>query len=84
MPFRKSHEIVGRWVRKAEKRGISLADLPDEVIRAGGEASSGIAFGEIFDWKRSVEARDVAGGTSRRSVLEQIETARARLLVEPE
>ena len=84
VPFRESHEIVGRWVREAEKRGISLADLPDEVIRAGGEASSGIAFGEIFDWKRSVEARDVAGGTSRRSVLEQIETARARLLVEPE
>ena len=80
VPFRKSHEIVGRWVREAEKRGVSLADLPDEVIRAGGEACSGIVFDEVFDWERSVEARDAPGGTSRRSVLKQIEDARARLL----
>ncbi len=80
VPFRESHEIVGRWVREAEKLGVSLADLPDEVIRAGGEASSGIVFDEVFNWERSVEARDVPGGTSRRSVLKQIESARARLL----
>ncbi len=80
VPFRKSHEIVGGWVREAEKRGISLADLPDEVIGAGGAGSSEIALDEIFDWERSVEARAVAGGTSRRSVVDQIKSARARLM----
>lgn len=78
VPFRASHETVGRLVREAESRGVTLRDLPEEVFR-----SASVAFPsdikEIFDWERSVEARDVPGGTSRRAVLQQIEQAREQL-----
>ena len=80
VPFRESHEIVGGWVREAEKRGVSLADLPAGVTGRWGGAVSGPALEEIFDWERSVEARAVEGGTSRGSVLSQIRHARSRLL----
>ena len=78
VPFRESHEIVGRLVREAESRGLSLSELPDAVFRA---ASPDFPenVGEIFDWERSVEARDVHGGTSRRAVLEQIERVKSQL-----
>jgi argininosuccinate lyase len=78
VPFRASHEIVGRLVREAESRGVPLSDLPEEVFRSASPAfPSGIK--KIFDWERSVEARDVPGGTSRRAVLQQIEQAKAQL-----
>lgn len=80
VPFRESHEIVGGWVREAEKRGVSLADLPAEVTGGWGGAVSGPALEEIFDWEHSVEARAVEGGTSRGSVLSQIRHARLHLV----
>ncbi len=76
MPFRQSHGIVGRLVVEAERRGVALADLPDDVFY---EASPAFPerIKEVFDWEGSVEARDLPGGTSRRAVLAQIEMARA-------
>jgi len=78
VPFRASHETVGRLVREAESRGVPLPDLPEEVFRSASAAFPS-DIKEIFDWERSVEARDVPGGTSRRAVLQQIEQARAQL-----
>jgi argininosuccinate lyase len=75
VPFRRSHEIIGELVREAEDRGVRLADLPDEVF-VGAHPAFGSGMREVFDWERSVEARDVPGGTSRRSVLAQLESAR--------
>jgi argininosuccinate lyase len=60
VPFRTSHEVIGRLVRKAEVRGVPL--------------SSG-----VFDWEASTDARDVAGGTSARSIREQLAEAARRL-----
>jgi len=78
VPFRQTHEIVGRLVREAEERGVSLMDLPVEVFSAAHPAfADGVAH--VFDWERSVEARDLPGGTSRRAVMAQIEEAKARL-----
>jgi argininosuccinate lyase len=75
VPFRRSHELIGALVRRAEEEGCALEDLPDEVF-----LEIHPAFGEnvraCFDWERSVEARDVVGGTSRRAVEEQMEAAR--------
>jgi argininosuccinate lyase len=78
VPFRRSHEIIGALVREAEDRGIALSELPDEDFAAAHPAF-GPGFRDALDSERSVEARDVPGGTSRKSVRAQIEVARARL-----
>ena len=78
VPFRESHEVVGRLVRRAEERGVSLATLEVAAFR-----EEHPAFGEdvpaVFDWIRSVDSRDSEGGTSKRAVAAQIEAARIRL-----
>jgi argininosuccinate lyase len=78
IPFRKSHEIVGGLVREAERLGVPLSGLPDEAFRKASDAFPS-SVREVFDFERSVEARDLPGGTSRRSVLAQIVSARAKL-----
>jgi argininosuccinate lyase len=78
VPFRKSHEVVGRLVRRAEEAGVSLSALDLGAFRAEHEAFGDDVLG-VFDWARSADARDSEGGTSRRSVLTQIEAARSRL-----
>jgi argininosuccinate lyase len=78
VPFRRSHEIIGELVREAEDRGVSLPELPPEVF-IGAHPAFDQGVQEIFDWERSVEARDVPGGTSRRAVTAQLEEARRRL-----
>jgi len=75
VPFRTSHEVVGRLVRRAEGRGVALSELGTEDF-----AAEHGAFGDdvlaVFDWEASVDARDTEGGTSLRSVRAQIERAR--------
>jgi len=74
VPFRESHEVVGRLVRRAEEAGVSLAALEVGAFRAEHPA-----FGDdvlhVFDPARSADAHDSDGGTSRRSVLAQMEAA---------
>lgn len=78
MPFRQAHHLVGQAVAAAESRGLTLRTLSYEVYR---EISA--EFDEdmvaVLDFEASVEARDVAGGTARAAVIEQIEKARALL-----
>ncbi len=82
VPFRRSHDIVGRLVREAESRGMPLSELPEEVFREASEAfTEGVE--SIFDWERSVEARDLPGGTSRLAVQTQIQKARQRVSEAP-
>src|SRR5690606_15939289 len=76
VPFRTSHEIVGRLVRRAEERGVGLDALGTDELRAEHEAF-GPDVRDVFDWEASVEARDVAGGTALASVRAQLEAARA-------
>ncbi len=82
VPFRTSHEIVGQLVTEAEERGIRLTDLPDSVFESA-HPSLGAGARDAFDWERSVEARNLPGGTSRRAVEEQLKTARSRLAEPP-
>jgi argininosuccinate lyase len=78
VPFRESHEVVGRLVRRAEDEGVPLAELPVSVFRQEHPAFEEDVR-DVFDWLRSVDARDSDGGTSRRAVVEQVEEARDRL-----
>jgi len=78
VPFRESHEVVGRLVRRAEDDGVPLAELPASVFHQEHRAFADDVY-DVFDWLRSVDARDSDGGTSRRAVVEQMQKARDRL-----
>jgi argininosuccinate lyase len=78
VPFRTSHEVIGRLVRKAEVRGVPLSKLDLAELRAEHEAFEADVSG-VFDWEASTDARDVAGGTSARSIREQLAEAARRL-----
>ncbi len=78
VPFRTSHEVVGRLVRRAEEQACSLNELAHEVF-AEEHAVFGADVAEVFDWTRSVDARAVEGGTERGSIETQLELAAAQL-----
>jgi len=78
VPFRESHHLVGRAVRRAEALGVALGQMPLAEYRAIHPA-----FGEdlyaVFDFARSVRTRQARGGTAPDAVREQIRRARAML-----
>ena len=78
IPFRRSHEAVGRIVRLAEERRCGLPDLTVDDFRSI-HPSFDVDVHEIFDWDRSADSRNVQGGTSRDAVIVQMEAARAAL-----
>jgi len=78
VPFRTTHEVVGRLVRRAEDGGVSLSELTLDDFRAEHEQFDEDVF-DVFDWLASADARDAAGGTSLRSVDEQLKSARSRI-----
>ena len=75
IPFRETHDLAGEAVALAESEGIALSDLTLTALR-----SLHPAFDEdvlaIWSYERSVEQRDVRGGSSRRAVKEQIDELR--------
>lgn len=78
MPFREAHRKVGEAVRLAEQRGVDLAALSAEEYKTiAPEFGANVA--DVFDFERSVAARQVVGGTGPDAVREQI--ARARELL---
>ena len=78
VPFRSSHEVVGRLVRMAEERGVALSDLTLEDFRSADDTFEADVH-DVFDWRASADARDAAGGTSNRSVLVQLAEAATRI-----
>jgi argininosuccinate lyase len=78
VPFRTSHEVIGRLVRKAETLGVALSELDLAALRAEHEAFEADVR-SVFDWEASTDARDVAGGTSGRAVRQQLVEAQERL-----
>ena len=78
VPFRRSHELVGRLVRRAEEAGIPLGELPlDTFLEVAPELGEDVR--EVFDWERSVESRNTPGGTARAAVQAQLAEAEDRL-----
>ena len=72
VPFRESHELVGRLVREAERAGVPL----DRVTPAAAKKihpALATALTQLGSWEDSVEARATRGGSSRKSVEDQIE-----------
>ncbi|KAF5486371.1 putative argininosuccinate lyase [Colletotrichum fructicola] len=77
-PFREAHHISGRVVAESEKLEVAMDKLTLEQLQAiDSRFTADIA--EAFEYETSVEAKTAKGGTSRSSVLEQIQVIRAML-----
>ena len=78
VPFRDSHEIVGKLVRIAIEKGCDLSDLPLDEMQ---EVSSYIGD-DIYTFltlEGSVNARDHAGGTAPKQVRKAASAAAKKL-----
>ncbi len=71
IPFRKAHEIVGKIVKVADKKGISLQELDLKTLQQIDEGLDAKIYA-FFDVENSVNSRKSFGGTSPQCVLEQI------------
>lgn len=78
VPFRETHHVAGAAVRMAEMQAVPLSALTYEDLLTLHHAFEEDVL-QVWDFERSVEQRDAAGGTSRRAVLEQITKLRAWL-----
>jgi argininosuccinate lyase len=78
LPFRESHALVGRLVRRAEQQGVTLGNLSPEAFREESSLFDADVI-SVFDFRRSVETRDVLGGTAPSAVRRQIERAKELL-----
>lgn len=81
VPFREAHGVVGRLVRKAAQQAVSLRELPLTAFQAEHPAFDADIY-EVFDFARSVQAKDVPGGTAPSAVRAQLAQARAQLASE--
>jgi len=78
VPFRETHHVAGAAVRMAEMQAIPLSELTVEDLLSLHHAFEDDVR-DVWDFEKSVDTRDAAGGTSRRAVLEQIDELRAWL-----
>ena len=70
MPFRESHRVVGKLVRHVLDEELRLEDLDIETLRKASDSFEPDAL-ELLSAEQSVQARDLPGGTGRKSVLRQ-------------
>ncbi|KAI8817841.1 argininosuccinate lyase [Fimicolochytrium jonesii] len=73
VPFRETHHIAGRAVRLAEDRGVDMSALGVADFKQLHPAFAEDVT-DIWDYEVSVNRRSAKGGTSRVTVLEQIES----------
>lgn len=74
MPFRESHAVVGQVVLHCIQNNKYLLDLSHEEFQSFSELIEGDIFG-VLTPEAVVNARDVAGGTAKNRVKEQLEIA---------
>ena len=72
IPFRESHGLVGKLVREAERAGVPLDRVP-AAVAAGIHPALAAAVAQLGTWEDSIEGRRTPGGSSRRSVEDQLE-----------
>jgi argininosuccinate lyase len=77
VPFREAHAMAGRVVRAAGEKGVSLDQLSSNEWQALGPFESDVV--QVFDALKSIEKRNAIGGTSPRSVKNQIQIAKSTL-----
>ncbi len=78
VPFREAHDVVGRVIRLAEEREVSLAELPPEFFEHLHDKFEG-NVSQVFDVQRSLERRSSEGGTAPTAVRSQLDAAKSWL-----
>ncbi len=78
LAFREAHQLVGRVVRLAEKRGVALDELSLPELQAV-HATFGADALEIFNIQAALARRKLAGGTAPEALQDQLQTARAQI-----
>ncbi len=78
LPFRQAHEVVGKAVALAIRRGAALAELPLEELRALSPLFAP-DFRDAVTVEASLAARAAYGGTAPAAVAQQLAEARALL-----
>ncbi|WP_046115067.1 argininosuccinate lyase [Aquincola tertiaricarbonis] len=71
VPFRDAHEVVAHAVKTCLQRGIDLAELPLDELKAL-NAAVGDDVQQVLTLRGSLEARNVLGGTAPVQVRAQI------------
>ena len=79
VPFRETHHISGQVVALAERERIPMDQLSFEQIH-GVDSRFEKDVMSCFNYEKSVESRNVQGGTSKSSVMEQILVLRNAIL----
>lgn len=75
VPFRQTHHISGAAVKMAEDRGCQISDLSvDDLKTLHGAFEADVM--EVWNFERSVDNRSSVGGTSRVTVMGQIQKLR--------
>jgi argininosuccinate lyase len=74
-PFREAHHITGRAVKAAEERGVGLAELELETLRAI-DARIDERVYAVLTVDASIRSRTSYGGTAPERVREQIDRAK--------
>ncbi|ESZ97097.1 argininosuccinate lyase [Sclerotinia borealis F-4128] len=78
VPFRETHHISGQVVAYSEKTKIPMDQLTyDQLKSIDSRFKEDVS--ECFDYEKSVEARQAAGGTSKSCVKEQIKVLKSIL-----
>jgi argininosuccinate lyase len=76
IPFREAHRQVGETVKLAEARGVGLSELSvEDYQKIAPEFGADVK--EVFEFARSVAAREIIGGTGPNAVREQIARAKS-------
>jgi argininosuccinate lyase len=79
LPFREAHAVAAKAVRQAEARGVDLAELGLDELRALEPRITADVF-EVLTVERSVASRKSFGGTAPERVRDAIVAARERYL----
>jgi argininosuccinate lyase len=80
VPFRDAHEVVAHAVKTCLQRGIDLAELPLEELKAL-NPKVGDDVLQVLTLRGSLDARNVLGGTAPVQVRAQVERHLKRLAV---
>ncbi|MGD8794264.1 MAG: argininosuccinate lyase [Anaerolineae bacterium] len=81
IPFRQSHHLVGRVVRRAEELGTSLTGMALAEYRDI-DPAFGPDLYDALDFQASVAARATQGGTAPAAVRAEIDRVKAQLAAE--
>src|SRR5687768_1197378 len=71
VPFREAHAIVGKVVRMAGEKNVSLEEMSLDAYQAIGPFDRNVY--QVFDPMRSIQKRNAIGGTSLQSVRNQLQ-----------